>query len=41
MVETLDLSNLPLGEGDKFYGELVANFDSEESIKELSNFHMI
>ncbi|MDA9940678.1 hypothetical protein N9C18_01315 [Planktomarina temperata] len=36
--ETLDLINLPLGEGNKFYGELVSDIDSEESIKELSKF---
>ena len=36
--KTIDLNDLQLGEGGKFYGELVANINSGESIKELSNF---
>jgi len=35
---TIDLTNLPLVEGGKFYGKLVANINSSESIKELSQF---
>ena len=36
--KTIDLNDLQLAEGGKFYGELVANINSGESIKELSNF---
>lgn len=36
--KTIDLTNLPLAEGGKFYAELVANINSNENIKELSEF---